>query len=265
MDESAVLVRDEPLSGHGDLQYSDGVPMESPWHRDAMMILIETARAALAPRAAYVSGDQFIYFSKHQIKKNDFRGPDFYLVVDVPTHERKYWASWEEDGRLPDLVVELTSESTEHIDRGEKFRIYDEIWKVQGYYLWDPVAFRLEGWARGPDGLEPLQLDADGGLDCPFMGLRLGPWTGDFMGDPYTYVRWFRRDGELVLTRREEALLAAEAARADAAKARSEAAKARTDAANARTDAAKARTDAEASTRRIAELEALLRGQPGPE
>ena len=206
MDEGAVLVRDDRLSGLGDLQYSDGVPMESPWHRDAMMILIETAREALAPRAAYVSGDQFIYFSKHQIKKNDFRGPDFYLVVDVSTHERKYWASWEENGRLPDVVVELTSESTEHIDRGEKFTIYDEIWGVQAYYLWDPVGFTLEGWARGPNGLEPLQLDADGGLPCPFLDLRLGPWTGDFMGDPYTYVRWFRTDGQLVLTRREVAL-----------------------------------------------------------
>lgn len=204
-DEAISLAVDRTLSGCGDLQCSDGVPMETPWHRDTTNLLIETARQALEGRDVVIGGNEFIYFSRHQIKKNDFCGPDFYLVVDVSPHQRKYWASWEEGGRLPDVVVELTSESTAHIDRGKKKKIYDEVWGVQAYYMFDPDGFRLEGYTRGPTGLEPLPMGDDGGIECPFLNLRLVPWTGPYMGVTTTYLRWFRPDGSMILTDGEEA------------------------------------------------------------
>ena len=35
--------------------------------------------------------------------------PDVYWVGGVdPGRKRKAWVSWEEDGRLPDVIVELT-------------------------------------------------------------------------------------------------------------------------------------------------------------
>ena len=40
----------------------------------------------------------------------DFRGPDFFVVLDVDGEvDRKSWIVWEENGRYPDVIVELMS------------------------------------------------------------------------------------------------------------------------------------------------------------
>ncbi len=42
-----------------------------------------------------------------------YRGPDAFLVRNVDAgHKRDVWVSWEEDGRFPDLILELLSPST---------------------------------------------------------------------------------------------------------------------------------------------------------
>jgi hypothetical protein len=66
----------------------------------------------------------FVYFSQLQVKRNDFRGPDVFVALDVERKERKSWVAWEEGGRLPDVVIELTSDSTRHVDHVDKKRTY---------------------------------------------------------------------------------------------------------------------------------------------
>ena len=60
----------------------------------------------------FVGANMFLYFSQTQAKKNDFRGPDVFVVMDTTRRERKSWVVWEEDGRVPDVVIEL------HVDGG---------------------------------------------------------------------------------------------------------------------------------------------------
>ena len=74
-------------------------------------------------RRQYNSGPN----SALQAKKNDFRGPDVFVVMDTDRHERKSWVVWEEDGRTPDVVIEIMSASTEKNDRGDKKRIYAKL------------------------------------------------------------------------------------------------------------------------------------------
>jgi hypothetical protein len=40
-------------------------------------------------------------------KKVAFRGPDAFVVRGVKGHEREAWMTWEENGRVPDLVLKL--------------------------------------------------------------------------------------------------------------------------------------------------------------
>jgi Uma2 family endonuclease len=89
-----------------------------------MVLLVQSLRNGWSDRTDfYVPSSMFMYFSETQARKNDFRGPDVFVVMNTTRRERKSWVVWEEDGKTPDVVIELMSESTEAVDRGEKMRI----------------------------------------------------------------------------------------------------------------------------------------------
>ena len=60
-----------------------------------------------------------------QVRHQDFRGPDFFAVLGVPKRERKSWVVWQE-GKGPDVVIELLSESTAAQDKEALLARYQE-------------------------------------------------------------------------------------------------------------------------------------------
>src|SRR5580658_7177605 len=91
-----------------DLPTEDGIPMESPLHRLIMSLLIETLEMFWAGRDDfYVGGNMFFYYSALQSRKNDFRGPDFFVVLDTEHRQRESWVMWEENGQAPNLILEI--------------------------------------------------------------------------------------------------------------------------------------------------------------
>src|SRR5271166_1434507 len=91
-----------------NLPEEDSVPLESDWHRLAMTLLIELVSLHLKGREDYfVGGNMFIYFSAQQVRNQDFRGPDFFFVWEVPLNPpRQSWIVWEEGGKYPDVIIE---------------------------------------------------------------------------------------------------------------------------------------------------------------
>jgi hypothetical protein len=82
---------------------------------------------------------------------------------------------WQE-GKAPDVVIEITSRSTRREDRGKKFEPYRDVLKVPGYFQFDPTEEDLgpafQG-ARMRDGVyEPIPA-VDGRLPSEGLGLRL--------------------------------------------------------------------------------------------
>jgi Uma2 family endonuclease len=70
--------------------------------------------------------------------------PDVFLVRGIPREkERDYYLTWEE-GKGPDLVIELTSRSTKEEDLVEKYGLYQDVLKVPEYFLFDPYAEYLK-------------------------------------------------------------------------------------------------------------------------
>jgi Uma2 family endonuclease len=136
----ASLLPGEPRPPRGeDLPFDDGEPLESERHREQMSLLIDSLKDAWRDRRdVYVGGNMAIYFSETQARNNDFRAPDVFVVLDTERRERKGWVVWEEDGRTPDVVIELTSESTEDVDRGKKKTIYARMLHVPFYACCDP-------------------------------------------------------------------------------------------------------------------------------
>ena len=194
--------------GEDELPCCDGEPMETERHRRQMNLLIESLDYAWRNRDdVFIGGNMFVYYSELQVKKNDFRGPDVFVVLDTVRRERKSWVVWQENGRTPDVVIELVSESTEHIDRGEKMRIYARNMRVGEYYIYDPLSYRLDGFRLNTAtcSYEAIEPDADGDLPCAQLGLRLGIRHGRDAHIETNWLRWLDTSGEVLPTKNEAA------------------------------------------------------------
>ena len=101
--------------------------METERHRLQMELLINSLKPWLEQREdGYVGGNMFVYFSLAQVRHQDFKGPDFFAVLGVPKGERKSWVVWEE-GKGPDVVIELLSNSTAELDKTDKKQVYQNV------------------------------------------------------------------------------------------------------------------------------------------
>jgi Uma2 family endonuclease len=223
-----------------ELPYDDGMPMETQRHVMQLQLLMDPLRLFWADRQdVYVSGNMFVYFSLEQVRNQDFRGPDFFAVLDVPKRERKSWVVWEE-GKGPDVVIELLSESTAARDKGEKKDVYQNCLRVPEYFWFDPFSAEWAGFALREGVYESIIEDAQGRLVSQRLGLALVRWEGVYQEVSTRWLRWATLAGTLLPTPQEVA----------------EQEQRRADAAQQRADAAQQRADA--AQQRAAELEALL-------
>jgi Uma2 family endonuclease len=204
---------------------SDGEPLETSWHRNCMNLLISATLWLFRDRDDfYVGGDMFIYFSPTRLMSKDFRGPDYFVVNGGVSWqpERKYWVSWFENSRLPDVVIELTSPTTEKVDRTAKFDLYEQTWRTRNYFIYDPTTKQLHGWELDSNRrYQPLTPNERGWLWCAELGVWVGVWEGEFNRNKATWLRFFDEQGRVVPTAEEAALRRAddEKRRADAAEA----------------------------------------------
>ena len=103
----AILPEDVILPSR-DL-YSDEPPLESNLHLRQMMLLIECLEWLWQDRDNFfAAGNLTIYYSPNQKKSEYFRGPDFFVVLDTnPDPTRKSWVVWQEEGKYPNIIVEI--------------------------------------------------------------------------------------------------------------------------------------------------------------
>jgi Uma2 family endonuclease len=191
-----------------ELPYDDGVPMETYRHNQQMHLLIETLKPWLDdryPGGSFVGGNMFVYYSLSQVRNQDFKGPDVFVALDVDRErDRKSWVVWEE-GKSPDLIIELLSPSTASYDKTVKKRIYQDQLRVDEYYWYDPYnPVDLAGFKRVNGIFQPLEPDAEGHLPSPRLGLLLVRWSGVYLGTEAIWLRWATPEAQLLLTEREQ-------------------------------------------------------------
>jgi Uma2 family endonuclease len=209
------------------LDDSDGVPLETYWHAVQFPMLIEIINVHRRDRSDYFcGGNMFIYFSAEQARNKHYRGPDFFLVNNVP-HEpmRRYWAVWKENFRYPDLIIELMSPTTRDEDLTTKFKIYEQTFPTREYVAYDPLNQELLAWRKVDGVFQPLELDGNGRVFSEEADLFIGTWRGPYQGYVDTWLRFFDRHGNVCPLYGE-----LEEAKADAAAKAAEAEKARADA-----------------------------------
>jgi Uma2 family endonuclease len=212
-----------------ELIEDDGEPMESDWHVKQMVLLIDCVEQHFHARNDfYVGGNMFVYFSEEQARNRDFRGPDFFFVSDTTRKPlRRYWCVWQEGGRTPDAVIELSSPTTIDVDHGEKKRIYERQLRVGDYFCYDPETQLLEGWTLVRKRYQPLKPNEKGWLWSEELELWLGVWQGRIGRFEDNWLRFFDRDGKLVLNENEASRRLAEEERRQREAAEEEAAQLR--------------------------------------
>ena len=221
--------------GEHELPSDDGEPMETNEHRLQMVLLIQSLKEAWAEREDFfVAGNMFVYFSEHQVKKNDFRGPDVFVVLGATRRSRRCWVAWGEGGKLPDVVIELLSDRTRDVDRGEKMRIYSRVWRTPEYFLYDPISHEFEGYRLDAATLDYRRIAPDERGDLRSEALKLGLGVRDGICEDVEgrWLRWLDDSGEPLITPQERART--EHLRAEAERARADTERARADALEAR-------------------------------
>ncbi len=247
----ALRARDRNYRGTREAVYpeSDGMPMaETDVHRIVMNYIIEALdlRYEKEPRV-YVSGNLFLYWEKGNPRKSV--SPDVLVVKGVEKGRRRVYKTWEEKGRTPCVVIEVSSDDTKREDLGRKFLLYRDVLKVKEYYIYDPlldyVPGRMRAWElRG--GKYVPRLIAGGRVASRELGLELVDKEGVLrLVDPTTGKELpGLREAHAAMQEAAKARDAEAKARANAEKARADAEKARASAEKSRADAEKARADA---------------------
>jgi Uma2 family endonuclease len=189
--EPDILESIRALPTENDLPYDDGEPMETARHRDQMILLITSLKLHWADRSGYyVGGNMFVHYDPSNKRRS--RGPDFFLVLDVEDRERKSWVVWQEGMRFPNLIIELLSDTTCEVDKGEKKELYEQLFRTPEYYLYDPFSQEFIGYYLYGGHYQEVQPDTEQRIFSAVTGLYLGVRDG--------WLRWLTADGVVVPT-----------------------------------------------------------------
>lgn len=237
-----------------DLIFDDGEPLESNRHRLAMNVLINSLEEYWQERDDFFAGgNMFIYYSSEQAKNRDFKGPDVFVVLNTTRNQaRQGWVVWEEKGRYPDVIIELTSPSTRKIDLTSKKDIYEQTFKTKYYIVYDPFnPSSLQVWQLDIQGrYVPVIPDQRGWLWCDSIQLWLGLWQGDIFKESAHWLRLYDPLGNLLLLGEEKARIERQRADREAQRADTEAQRAEAEAQTAQLE----RQRAERLAARLREL-----------
>ena len=125
-----------------DYPDSDGLPMAESESQFWPILYVGSAldRYYQARDDVYVVGNLLLYYQEGDPGKSI--SPDLMVVLGASKHIRSSYRLWEEP-KAPDFVLEIASESTHRIDRGEKRDLYAGM-GVSEYWQYDPVGDYLE-------------------------------------------------------------------------------------------------------------------------
>jgi Uma2 family endonuclease len=148
---------------------ADGQPMtESDATRDYLIYCVEVLRLFFqSRRQVYVSGNLFIYYEEGNPKA--VVSPDVFVIFGVSNRQRRSYKAWQENGKLPSFILEVTSMTTRKQDETEKPKRYASL-GVAEYFQYDPTADYLQPQLKGRRLVNgeyqplPLTENADGTL-----------------------------------------------------------------------------------------------------
>ena len=183
---------------------------ETDIHRSWMIRIYDLLAQRYRGQRVYIASDLLLYYEQGNPKKVVV--PDVFLVKDSEPGLRRTFQLWNE-GRTPNIVIEVTSRATRKVDEIRKPDIYAKI-GVKELFLYDPTCDYLDPPLRGfrlQDGEMTRLLPDEQGL---LASEELDVW---FTREGTSLVMIDRQTNERLLTATETERAARKAAEAKTA------------------------------------------------
>ena len=195
--ETTQDVTENVIVPPGDL-YSDEPPLESELHLRQIILLLNCLEWLWRDRNDfYAAGNLTIYYSQNQRRNENFRGPDFFVVLGTDNHPRRSWILWAEEGKYPNLIVELLSNSTQKVDKTTKKQLYQDTFRTPEYFWFHPETLEFQGFRLMSSKYQAIEVTEEGWLWSEQLELFLGVRDGK--------LRYVTQDKQLVATPEERA------------------------------------------------------------
>ncbi len=157
-----------------DYPESDGRPMgETDLHRWWMFQIYQLLEHRYGGQDVYIGCDLLLFYVEGDPKK--FVVPDNFVVLDCKPAFRRSFKIWTE-GRVPNVVFEVTSRKTKKQDEVLKPKVYAQI-GVRELFLYDPtldyLTTALQGYRLEAGRYERLEPNATGALESSELNLLL--------------------------------------------------------------------------------------------
>lgn len=215
---------DKPLPDHTQLPDSDGTFVKNFQEHPQSILLtdsIEPVLDQLHPDGHYAIGqDCGIYWRQTEPPEKGAEAPDWFYVPDVPPllngEIRRSYVLWKEF-IAPWIAIEFASGNGSEerdrtpllrTDKGEvtkpgKFWVYERIIRIPYYAIYEISRGHLEVYVLVKGSYQLLEANEQGRYPIEVLGVELGIWTGEYLRQEQTWLRWWDNQGQLLPTGRE--------------------------------------------------------------
>ncbi len=219
------------LPDHTELPEEDGSFVKNFQEHPQSIILTDSIGPVLRrlhPDGRYAIGqDSGIYWRLTDPPERGCEAPDWFYVPNVPPlldgQYRRSYVLWQEH-ILPLIVLEFASgngseerdntplavaNGTEGSKPG-KFWVYEQVMRIPYYGIFSMSLGTLEVYHLQDGTYRQLTPNHRGHYEIPPLGVELGLWQGNYQNQHQQWLRWWDREGNLLLTGEERAALAEE-------------------------------------------------------
>ncbi|NCJ08211.1 Uma2 family endonuclease, partial [Synechococcales cyanobacterium C] len=211
------------LPDHTQLPDTDGTFVKNfQEHPQSLMLTssISPVLDTLHPDSRYVIGqDCGIYWRLMDPPERGAEAPDWFYVPNVPPlldgKIRRSYVLWQEIV-APLIVIEFVSgdgsaerDSTSPFTADEakagKFWVYEQAIRVPFYAIYTLDTASVEVYELITNRYDRCEPNERGHYPILPLGVELGIWQGKFMSQTLPWLRWWDRDGRLLLNADERA------------------------------------------------------------
>jgi Uma2 family endonuclease len=221
-----TIAKSQPLLSlpdHTQLPESDGTFVKNFQEHPQSLLLtssISPVLDALHPDGRYAIGqDCGIYWRLTDPPERGAEAPDWFYVPNVSPllngERRRSYVLWKEIVS-PLIAIEFVSgDGTEERDRTSpftsedakagKFWVYEQAIRVPFYGIYEVDKASVELYQSIGDRYQKCLPNERGHYLIPSLGVELGIWQGEYMNQNLPWLRWWDREGNLLLSGDERA------------------------------------------------------------
>jgi Uma2 family endonuclease len=211
------------LPDHKQLPESDGTFVKNFQEHPQSLLLTSSITPildAIHPDGRYAIGqDCGIYWRLTDPPERGAEAPDWFYVPDVPPllngERRRSYVMWKEI-IAPLIAIEFVSgDGSEERDATSpfaedgakvgKFWVYERAIRIPFYAIYEVEKAAVEMYELVGNRYQRSQPNLEGRYPVPELGVELGIWEGEYFNQTLPWLRWWDREGNLLLAGDERA------------------------------------------------------------